>query len=237
MFQEIGDRVFVARYRAWDVNVGLVLGRGRAALIDSRGGVRQARQVLDDVRRLAPGVRVSHVVNTHVHFDHALGNAAFVGALVLAHEQVRLGLAGATARVRAEIRADYADCPEHGYTTADLDDVLGSPVRGPDLAVTEVGTLALGGREVVVRHTGRGHTDGDLAVAVPDADVVFLGDLVEQSGPPSAGPDAFPAQWPDTLDRHLAHIGPQTVVVPGHGTPVDRAFVVAQRDLLRRRLG
>ena len=79
---------------------------------------------------------------------------------------------------------------------------------------------------MLLQHPGRGHTDHDVVVHVPDAAVVFAGDLVEQGAPPDLG-DAVVADWPATLDALLA-LRP-TVVVPGHGDPVDPAFVRAQR--------
>jgi glyoxylase-like metal-dependent hydrolase (beta-lactamase superfamily II) len=88
--------------------------------------------------------------------------------------------------------------------------------------------IDLGDRVVVARHAGRGHTDGDAAVLVPDCGVAFLGDLVEESGPPSFGPDSWPLDWPDTLATILADLAGDAVVVPGHGAPVDLEFARAQ---------
>jgi len=85
--------------------------------------------------------------------------------------------------------------------------------------------LDLGGRVVELRHLGPGHTPGDVVVRVPDAGVLFAGDLVEQGAPPAVGPDADVASWVGVLGR----LGTADVVVPGHGDPVDRAFVEAQR--------
>src|SRR3954449_3624139 len=76
-FVEVADRVFVARYPQWDVNVGLVLGRDGAVGVGTRASDVQGSQVLDDVRRLGGDITVQHVVNTHVHFDHTFGNHAF----------------------------------------------------------------------------------------------------------------------------------------------------------------
>ena len=58
---------------------------------------------------------------------------------------------------------------------------------------------------------------------------MFAGDLVEQGAPPDLG-DAVVADWPATLDVLLA-LSP-AVVVPGHGDPVETAFVEAQRAAL-----
>jgi glyoxylase-like metal-dependent hydrolase (beta-lactamase superfamily II) len=74
-------------------------------------------------------------------------------------------------------------------------------------------------------HYGRGHTDNDVIVVVPEVHAVFAGDLVEQGGPPSFE-DSYPMDWPGTLGRMLDLIdGP---VIPGHGEIVGRAFVERQ---------
>ncbi|MCC3770455.1 MBL fold metallo-hydrolase, partial [Streptomyces sp. UNOC14_S4] len=68
-------------------------------------------------------------------------------------------------------------------------------------------------------------------------EVVFCGDLVEESGEPQAGPDALPRRWSAALDRLLALGGDDAVYVPGHGAAVDAAFVRRQRDALADRFG
>lgn len=105
----------------------------------------------------------------------------------------------------------------------------------PDHLVDESVVLDLGGRSIELRHFGRAHTDNDLVVVVPDAGVVFAGDIVEESAPPAFGDDSFPLEWPGTL-RALEHwLTPSPgdrVVVPGHGKPVDLEFVARQRIML-----
>ncbi len=97
-------------------------------------------------------------------------------------------------------------------------------------------TLDLGGRQVLLANVGPGHTGHDLALLVPGPpEVVFCGDLVEESGEPQAGPDAIPSRWPDALDRLLSLGGGDAVYVPGHGAVVDAAFVRRQREELATR--
>jgi glyoxylase-like metal-dependent hydrolase (beta-lactamase superfamily II) len=106
------------------------------------------------------------------------------------------------------------------------DRVRRAPLDPPDALVDDVAVLDVGGREVVLRFLGRGHTDHDLVVEVEEEGVVFAGDLVEEGAPP-AFEDAVPAEWPATLGRvHALARGP---VVPGHGAVVDAGFVGAQR--------
>src|SRR6478672_6147470 len=131
-FVEVADRVFVARYPQWDVNVGLVLGRDGAVVIDTRASGIQGSQVLDDVRRLGRDIEVRHVVNTHVHFDHTFGNTAFETAIVHAHDNVGRTIDADAERIKAAFRADPGDGPESGYTARDAAEVMATLVRGPD---------------------------------------------------------------------------------------------------------
>ena len=229
-FVEVADRVFVARYPQWDVNVGLVLGRDGAVVVDTRASDVQGSQVLDDVRSLGRDIQVRHVVNTHVHFDNTFGNAAFEVATVHAHDNVGRTIAADAERIKAAFRADPGAGPEYGYTERDAAEVMATVVRGPDRTFGGNATIDLGDRVVTMTYAGRGHTDGDVAVVVPDTDALFLGDLVEESAHPSFGGDSWPLEWADTLTSHLLQAEERSVVVPGHGRPVDLAFVARQRD-------
>ncbi len=229
-FIEVADRVFVARYPQWDVNVGLVLGRDGAVVIDTRASTLQGFAVLDDVRHLGRDVSVRHVVNTHIHFDHTFGNGAFTEATIHAHAAVERGLAADAERIKGLFRANPGGGPQLGYSSLDVVEVLATEVRGPDCTFERCATIDLGDRAVTLGWAGRGHTDGDITVHVPDADTMFFGDLVEESASPSFGGDSWPLEWADTLAEHLVWLGPSSVAVPGHGAPVSSDFVRRQHD-------
>lgn len=223
-FTEVGDRVWVARYPWFDANVTLVGGERGLVAVDTHGSAAAGRAVVDDVRRLGVG-EVTAVVNTHWHFDHTFGNAAFREAYgdlpIHAHELAVAELESGAARVRER----YAEDPADPHSA----DVLATEVVLPDHPFSGVDLLDLGDRAVELVHLGRGHTSGDLVVNVPDAGVLLAGDLVEESAPPSFGPDSWPLEWPATLDLMLGMVGERTLVVPGHGAPVDREYVDRQR--------
>src|SRR5688500_2810670 len=86
-------------------------------------------------------------------------------------------------------------------------------------------SLDLGDRQLELRYLGRGHTDNDIVVRVPDASVLFAGDLLENAPAPGFG-DSYPIAWVDT-GRTLLELVDGTVV-PGHGDPFDRRFAEAQ---------
>ena len=100
----------------------------------------------------------------------------------------------------------------------------------PDDTFEDTRLLDLGDRQVTCTFLGRGHTDHDTVVEVPDAGLLVAGDLVEEAGPPVFGSDAYPFAWPATLDRLLARRA--QLVLPGHGSTMTPADVVAQRDAL-----
>jgi glyoxylase-like metal-dependent hydrolase (beta-lactamase superfamily II) len=214
LWREIEDRVFVRRYPDFDVSVGLVVGAERSLVIDTRSSDRQGRLLLDEVRWISGGKVV--VANTHHHYDHVLGNAAFSSAEIWGHEKCAERMLETGEDVKLALAATM---PEIAYEYRD------TKIVPPSRTFRDAATVDLGGRVVELKHLGRGHTDNDVVVVVPDVHVVFAGDLVEQGGPPSFE-DAYPMDWPGTLGRMLDLVeGP---VVPGHGEPVRRSFVEGQ---------
>ncbi len=203
------------------VNLALVVGSDAALLVDAGSSPAQGRAVGAAVADLTDRPLIA-VVATHWHYDHAFGLAGLVGAKsgsgsddvqTIGHESLRSRLASAEA---AELAAEL------GFSADDLS----APTR--EIALAAALDLG-GGRRVEVAHLGRGHTDGDLLVVLPDADLVFAGDLIESAGPPSYGPDSFPHEWAATLDGLIGLMTRSTRAVPGHGETVDREFVFGQR--------
>jgi glyoxylase-like metal-dependent hydrolase (beta-lactamase superfamily II) len=229
-FVEVADRVWVARYEWFDVNVTLVGGERGLLMVDTHASEQAARAVVGDVRRLGAG-EVVGVVNTHEHFDHTFGNIVLreeYGDLPIhAHEQA----AERTVSAGERIKELYV-----GSDDPHTDEVRATRILPADHTLSSARSLDLGDRLVELVHPGRGHTGGDVVVRVPEADVVLAGDLVEESamrdGVPGLGADSYPLDWPATLDLVLELVGPSTVVVPGHGAPVGRTFVHEQRTAL-----
>ncbi len=233
---ELGDRCWVRRYPEWDVNVGVVAGSDGVLVIDTRATLRQGEHLRADVRRLAAGP-LRWVANTHLHFDHTFGNAAFVddvGEQIYAHQNAAAAMCERGEWIKQQCRDDPGEDPEYPwYTAALLRDLIDTPMHPAPRTFTQEQRIDLGDRAVVLRHIGRGHTDGDAIALVPDVDTVFAGDLVEESGNPSYGNDCYPLDWPDTATALRDVLGEATSVVPGHGSPVDRRFVDRQRADLR----
>ncbi|MFJ6789923.1 MBL fold metallo-hydrolase [Streptomyces angustmyceticus] len=231
-WERLGDGVARRRMPGWDETIGVIAGSTGVMIVDTGATLRDGA----DLRRTIRGVlgrEVTHVALTHPHFDHVLGTAAFAGVEVFG----AAGLGELLRRGKDELRHDAV---RHGVAreaAAEAADLLVAPHH----QVHGQLTVELGDRQVLLANVGPGHTAHDLAVLVPgrhgEPEIVFCGDLVEESGEPQAGPDALPQRWPGALDRLLALGGEDARYVPGHGAVVDAAFVRAQRDALAARFG
>jgi glyoxylase-like metal-dependent hydrolase (beta-lactamase superfamily II) len=227
---EVAAEVYVLRQPVLDVNSTLVVGGVVAAVVDTLSTDAQAAELVAAVRAVTPLPLV--IINTHHHFDHAYGNSvvanASPGCAIWAHEA-----AAAELRDRGEFwrQGWYEEwLPNEPELAAELAAVTLLP---PTRTVHSESIMDIGGRTLELRHLGRGHTDGDLVIAVPDASVLLAGDLVEQGAPPSFG-DSFPLDWPETVASMLRFVGPETAIVPGHGSVVDVDFARAQQEELTR---
>ena len=228
----IAPGVLVPRLPLLDQTFGLVVGRDAALLVDADPTVARGDELRRGAARVAR-VPIGHVVSTHGHADHCFGSGALPGALAWGHALLPAHLRRTAAdqwawlgetwpALAAELQADPG-AGEPGWTP-----------RLPDRLVTDVATIDLGGRSVELRHLGRGHTDHDLVVIVPDARVAFAGDLVENGAPPQFD-DAYPSEWPATVRALLARLGPEAgwLAVPGHGDPAGLEFVRDQAAQLK----
>jgi glyoxylase-like metal-dependent hydrolase (beta-lactamase superfamily II) len=225
-WEEVADDVHQRRYEPMDISVCVVRGSDGVLVADTRMSPRQADEILADLRVF--DARVRWVVNTHAHYDHTFGNARFgpgsdVGAPIYGHRLLPAHLDRHERPMLADWIARGVDPPDEWRAVV---------ITPPTMLVDDRLSLDLGDRGVDLIHLGRGHTDNDLLVHVPDARAWLAGDLVEESGPPWYGSDSFSLDRPGTVATLSERIDDADVVVPGHGAPVDAAFVAAQQARL-----
>ena len=207
VLKQVGPGVYAAidgpEHKAGS-NAGFVIGDDGVLVVDSFINVEAAHALVGEIHRLTPKP-IRYVVNTHYHLDHTGGDKALrdAGALIIAHRNVRgwmrvnnINLFGD--RITPEIRARIAALPL------------------PDLVTDKDLTIWLGSRKVVVQ-TVLGHTGGDLTIFVPDANVLFTGDMLWRKIPPNLI-DGSVKEWLATDEDFIrmpdaAH----AVYLPGHG--------------------
>lgn len=223
-WREVSGGVFVGAYQPLDINVCAVAGSDGLLVVDTRTSPAEAAEIEADLSRLGLGP-VRWVVNTHAHFDHTFGNQHFGPGSLL-----DVPIYG------HRLLPEHLDDHERPRLTAWLEGAADEPDRDwgrvvitpPTDLVAAPRPLQLGGRTVELLPLGPGHTDNDLVVHIADVHTWIVGDVVEASGPPMYGSGCFPLDWPTTLAGLAEKIGPADVVVPGHGPPVTRDFVLGQ---------
>jgi cyclase len=211
-------------------NAGLIVDTSSSLLVDTLFDVQLTEAMLEEMRRAtaAAGV-IDVVVNTHANGDHCYGNQAVAGADIVASRASAVEMDEVPASLLA---AFVAAAPTLGAAGAFLADIFGGfhfdgiELVAPTTTFDGELHLRVGDREVHLIELGPAHTAGDVVVHLPDAGVVFTGDLVFHGGHPIvwAGPVR---NWIAASDR-LLELGASTVV-PGHGPLGDRTCIEAQR--------
>ncbi len=200
------------------INSTLIVGDKGVILVDSGGSREVGRHIAKAVRRITDKP-VTHVVNTHHHGDHYLGNAAFEGATFISSEMCR--------KMVLETGSEWLGMMEHD---------IGHKLPGTKLIAAEV-TYREGARTETFIHGVRvvfwvprgSHTIGDLMVYLPDDKVLVAGDVLVSRIVPTLQ-DGFAKNWIRTLDEiqalDVAHF------VPGHGDLMTRRDVTALRGAM-----
>jgi glyoxylase-like metal-dependent hydrolase (beta-lactamase superfamily II) len=209
-------------------NIGVIGGTRAVLVVDTGIGTANAEQVLAFAAEVAKGRRL-YLTTTHFHPEHAFGAQVFAGQATYLVNQAQADDLKTKGPGYLEMFRGFG-----GSIARRLDGVR---LPTPDVVYDDGYDLDLGGRTVRLRPTGRGHTKGDQVVEVPDAGVLFTGDLAE-TGQFAIFPwfppydiDVSGVRWLEVMDR-LAAGGPR-VVVPGHGDLGGPQVLTDVRDYLR----
>ena len=189
--------------------IGVLAGPDGIFMVDSQY-VQIGDKVLAAIRRIDPGP-IRFLVNTHVHPDHTAGNATFAkaGAVLLAREELREGLARQTA-------ADPARLPVVTYG-------MGDPIK-----------FRMNGETVELIPVRAAHTGGDTMIRFVNADAIMVGDFYRNFGYPfidvNNGGSLKGAL--EALELTMKIAGPNTRLIPGHGTFINKTDIIPYRDMI-----
>ena len=198
--------------------IGVLAGPDGIFMVDSQYG-QITDKVVAAIRKISPEP-IRFLVNTHVHVDHTGGNANFVkmGALLFAREDLREELARPPAQPAAA-NAPARDPARLPVVTYGLDD----PVK-----------LRLNGEIIDLIPVRAAHTGGDTMIRFENADVIMIGDFYRNFGYPfidtNNGGTLKGAL--EALDMTMKIAGPNTRLIPGHGTIINRTDIVPYRDMI-----
>ena len=198
-------------------NAGFVIGEDGVAVIDTFQDAKAAEQLLAEIRKLTK-LPVKFVVNTHYHLDHVTGNGVFAqaGAVIVAQKNVRAWIHTENLKFfGANIKPEQKSW------------IIG--LVAPNAVYDSSVDLYLGSRKVLVRYFP-GHTGGDSVVIIPDAQVVFTGDLFWRKTLPNLI-DGTTDKWAET-DAKITAEWPKASFVSGHGDVGNAAEVTEFRGYL-----
>lgn len=226
-----GTWAYVADSGGWGwSNAGLVVDGDATLLVDTLFDRPLTEAMLATMRSAVPAAAaIDLLVNTHANGDHCYGNRSAAAGEIITSSRSAAEMDEVPPALMAGFVAAAPDLGAAGQYLADIFggfDFEGTEPEAPTRTFDGSLTLAVGDREVVLLELGPAHTGGDVAVHVPDASVVYTGDLVFHGGHPIvwAGPVA---NWIEACDRLLA-LGTD-VVVAGHGPTSDRQAIDDQR--------
>jgi len=228
-------------------NAGLLATDDGSLLVDTLFDLALTRRMLDAMAPITGTRPIGTVVNTHANGDHCYGNGLVVGDGSEPGNHVEIVTTEAAARemgavppsaLVALMAADLGEATnEYVRRAFGAFDFTGIEVPEPTRTFTGRLELRVGGRPVVLEQVGPAHTAGDLLVHLPDAGVVFAGDILFIGGTPIVW-DGPVANWVAACDRilELAH-GPgagagDPVIIAGHGPLASADDVLAVRDYL-----
>jgi glyoxylase-like metal-dependent hydrolase (beta-lactamase superfamily II) len=220
-FTKIGDGLYAFTAEG-DPNTGVIIGDDSVMVIDAQATPKMAQKVIDCVKSVT-SKPIRYVLLSHYHAVRVLGASAYNADEIIASE-------GTYELIKERGKEDWAS--EFGrfprlFQAADTIPGL----TWPTITFKKEMSLFMGKRRVDIMFLGRGHTAGDTVAYVPDANVIFTGDLVEYHSSCYCG-DAYFTDWPKTLDKVAAFNA--SALLAGRGAPLTSPQMVKDAIAMTR---
>jgi len=196
--------------------IGVLVGSDGIFMVDDEFAPLSDK-IVAAIRKISNGP-IRFLVNTHVHPDHTGGNENFgkMGVVLLSRDELRY-------------RLQHPAPGANGAPTPSA-----QAVALPLITYEGPVTIHIDGDAVQLIPILRAHTDGDTMVRFPASDAIMTGDFFRSLGYPNidrANGGSLPGML-DGLGQVIGLAGPRTRIIPGHGEIVDRAAVIAHRDMI-----
>ena len=191
-------------------NIGVSIGSDGVLIVDD-----QFPQVMEKIEAAIGeigGDGVDYAINTHWHFDHAEGNNA-------------LGPSGTTIVAHSNARADMAKGGLVNLVIAKYQQQPYPKVALPVLTFDDRMQIHFNDNQIDLMHFSPAHTNGDTAVWFRNQNAVHLGDVFNNSGYPFVDVDSGGGidGMINFCEQTLAAVGPDGIIIPGHGPVTDTA--------------
>ncbi len=203
-FTEVGENLYAFTAEG-DPNTGVIIGDDSVMVVDAQATPVMAQLVIDRIRGVTDKP-IKYVTLSHYHAVRVLGASAYNASEVIASEKCQSMI---FERGQEDWDSEFGRFPRL-FDAADSIPGL----TWPTLTFKDRMTINMGKRRVELMHLGRAHTAGDIVAWVPDAGVMFSGDIVEYKSACYCGDGHF-ADWGGTLDAIKA-FNP-IAIAPGRG--------------------
>ena len=212
-FDEVGDGIWAFTAEG-DPNSGVIIGDDSVMIVEAQATPRLANKVIEKVRAVTDKP-ISHVALTHYHAVRVLGASAYNAQQIIMSDTAR---AMVVERGQEDWDSEFQRFPRlfEGHESI-------PGLTYPTTTFSNTMTVYLGNRRVELMHLGRAHTAGDIAIHVPDQNVMFTGDIVEYHSACYCGDGHF-ADWGHTLDNIAAF--EVDAIAPGRGDALVGAEMV-----------
>ena len=203
-FTEIGSGLW-AYTAEGDPNTGVIIGDDSVMIVDAQATPVMAQRVIEKIRTVTDKP-IKYVVLSHYHAVRVLGASAYGASEIIASEKCR-------GMIQERGAEDWAS--ELGRFPRLFQAAESVPgLTWPTVTFNGKMTVYLGKRRIELLQLGRAHTAGDIVAWVPDAGVMFTGDIVEYHSACYCGDGHF-NDWPRTLEA-IAAYSPKALA-PGRG--------------------
>src|SRR5438128_3093 len=249
---KVADGVYAATAKSGGLasgNAGFVIGDDGVLVFDTFFTPAAIEELIGEI---AAQTRqpIKYAVNSHYHLDHTGGNQVLAarGVPIIAHDNVMqwqttknrrfLPAPDELQKRKADAAKQLSETPEDQKDKRAqlerqlrrLDAMATIKLTNPTVTFSSgMVHLYLGKREVVL-FTLPGHTGGDVLAYVPDANVVFTGDMGWSKTLPNLV-DATVNDWITSLDKILSQYS-TAKFIPGHGEVATAAEMRDFRDYL-----
>lgn len=199
-------------------NIAVLTGSDGKVFIDA--GITASRPRILEAANSLSRDPIRHLINTHWHFDHADGNTWLnaEGAAIIAHENTHKHL----------LVAQRVEDWDYTFPASPLAAV-------PSEVFSSNMTVDLNRSKLALKYYGLAHTDSDISVTFPEADILHCGDTFWNGIYPfidySTGGNID--GMINAAQANVAAVTDKTIVIPGHGQPVsNKAELTEYRDML-----
>jgi glyoxylase-like metal-dependent hydrolase (beta-lactamase superfamily II) len=199
-------------------NIAVLTGADGKVFIDA--GITASRPRILEAANALGRAPIRHLINTHWHFDHTDGNGWLnaEGVAILAHENTHKHL----------LTAQRVEDWDFNFPSPPLAAV-------PTEVFSSEKTLTLNHSTLALKYYGPAHTDSDISVTIPEADILHCGDTYWNGIYPfidySTGGNID--GMIKAAEANVAAVTNKTIVIPGHGNPVsNKSELSAYRDML-----